>query len=279
MIIIADSGSSKTDWRLIESASKISQLQTVGLNPYHMSLDDIAIVIEPIVAATTGEAVQVVFYGAGCTPGEKSESLVKLFRQAFATTEVEVHNDLLGAARACTNQKGTVAILGTGANAASFDGENLLEKSPSLGYILGDEGSGAILGQKLLKTFLYGSLPTKLQEAFVQEYPETDLLNILNQVYREPNANRYLASFCTFLGKHQNDPFIYRLLFDSFTEFIETHLRKLDPNCIHPVHACGSIAFYFSNILRKAITKAGYSVGNIIESPIAGLTLYHLNYE
>lgn len=276
MILIADSGSTKTDWRIIDAEGKIHQAKTQGLNPYHQSTDEIAKVLKSeLMPQWTGLIEQVFFYGAGCANPTVNQTAVGALQQVFPEADVWVESDLLAAARAlCGHQAGIACILGTGANSCWYDGQAITDNVPPLGYILGDEGSGTYLGKELLNRYLKRDMPEPLRSQFAKRYSVTTD-TVLDSVYRQPQANRYLAGFAKFAFHHLNHPYIMRLVYEGFQRFFERNVMKYPNYQQQPVHFTGAIAFYYSNVLRQVANDLGISVQNVTESPIAGLTLYH----
>lgn len=272
-ILIADSGSTKTDWTLHDTLSHAStRFVSAGLNPCLM--DDAEIMrlladdVAPHVVQTS--AVDFVhFYGAGCRP-DQIERMQRLIGESIHAKTVHVASDLLGAAHAlCGHEAGIVAILGTGSGSAVFDGERFTAQTPSLGYILGDEGSGAVLGRRLVGDLYKGVLPEHLLHAFEKEQ-KTTLNDVIHNVYRAPAANRYLAQFTRFISAHLDDTAIRSLVVDEFERFFTRNCsaynrRDLDVNFV------GSIAHVFRHELQEAADKTGFAIGRILPSPIESL--------
>ncbi len=277
MILIADSGATKIEWRLIAENGQVKQASSEGYNPYVQEDDDLRKGVEehilPIVAGHTIK--ELAFYGAGCGSPEKNTKVSAVLAPYFPEAIIEVNNDLLAAARAlCGTEPGIACILGTGSNSCFYDGTKASAKVPSLGYVLGDEGSGANMGKKLLTAAVRNRLPTSLQEAFNKRFglKEDD---VLENVYKQKHPSRFLASFMKFLMQHIKEPYVYALIYDSFTEFFTEIVKSYKDYDKYPVHFTGSVAFYYGNILRQVASDQGVTVKNIIEGPIAGLTLYH----
>ena len=276
MILIADSGSTKTDWRIIDAQEKIHQARTVGLNPYHQSSDEIARVLDQeLLPQLAAPVEQVFFYGAGCANPTVNQTAVQALKSTFPNAQVQVASDLLAAARSlCGHQAGIACILGTGANSCLYDGQTIVDNVPPLGYVLGDEGSGMYIGKELLNRYLKRDMPEPLRRQFAKRYEATTEA-VLDRVYRQPRANVYLASFARFAFHHLKHPYIMRMVYDGFRQFFERNVRPYEGYQQHKIHFTGSIAFYYSNVLRQVANDLGFSVQNIVESPIAGLTLYH----
>ena len=274
--LIADSGSTKTDWRVIDANGQIHQAKTQGLNPYHQSADEIAGVLQTALVPQLSISVeQIFFYGAGCANPSVNQTVEQALRQTFPGSDVQVASDLLAAARSlCGHHAGIACILGTGANSCLYDGQSVMDNVPPLGYILGDEGSGTYLGKELLNRYLKRDMPEPLRSQFAKRY-EATTNSVLEKVYRQPQANRYLASFAKFAFHHLDHPYIVRLVYEGFHRFFERNVTKYEDYASYRVHFTGSIAFYYSNVLRQVANDLGFTLQNITESPIAGLTLYH----
>ncbi|MGB3849497.1 MAG: N-acetylglucosamine kinase [Tunicatimonas sp.] len=276
MILIADSGSTKTDWRVIDRDGKIHQAKTVGLNPYHQSSDDIAQVLDQkLLPQLIVPVEQVWFYGSGCANPAANQTAAGALKSVFPQAEIEVASDLLAAARAlCGHEPGIACILGTGANSCLYDGSQITDNVPPLGYVLGDEGSGTYIGKELLNRYLKRDMPEPLRSQFAKRYSLTTE-DVLENVYRQPQANTYLASFAKFAFHHLKHPYIVRMVYEGFGQFFEKNVAKYEDYQQHKIHFTGSIAFYYSNVLRQVANDLNFIVQNIVESPIAGLTLYH----
>jgi glucosamine kinase len=278
MILIADSGSTKTDWRVITNKGQVEQAKSAGFNPYYQSTENIFKELQDVLMPqVTTEVEEIYYYGAGCSNEDKCGIVESALKMAFPSAiKIEVNHDLLAAARAlCNNEKGIACILGTGSNSCLYDGEKIIANKPSLGFMLGDEGSGAILGKKIVVDFLNRDLPSHLHDKFEKRY-KTNKDEILDHVYKQPFPNRYLAKFSQFLFHNLSDPYIYKLVYRSFEEFFEKNVFKYDHYKDEKIHFVGSVAFYYGNILRQVANDKGLHVKNILETPIAGLTLYHL---
>lgn len=283
-ILLADSGSTKTEWCMIEQDSegrvaKRVTVHTQGINPVHQDERQVTEIIEQELLPSLGRDAEcptdVFFYGAGC--GEMGcELMTTVLRQCLlgAKGRVEVASDLLAAARAlCGRHEGVAAILGTGANSCYYDGCDITMNVPPLGYILGDEGSGAVLGKLLVNALLKGDLPQEMLKEFYEE-TQTDYLYIINKVYRQPLANRFLASLAPFVAAHRHVDAVRKLVVDNFTDFIRKNVAKYDRADL-PVNAVGSIAYYFRDELAEALENEGLSLGTVVRAPMEGLVEYH----
>lgn len=276
MILIADSGSTKTDWRLIDEEGDIRQYKSEGMNPYLQKPEEIrAQVIESLRPQITVPVTELFFYGAGCSSEHNKSILKEIFEEAFRGTVIHIHHDLMAAARAlCGHEAGIACILGTGANSCFYNGEEIKANVPSLGYVMGDEGSGAWLGKELLSAFLREELNPGVAERLFKRF-DLNRDNILENIYQKSMPSRYLAGFSKFIFQNIKDPGLYKMVYRGFELFLEKNVEKYDGYRRMPVHFTGSVAFYYSNILRQVANDRGIVVKNIVETPIAGLTLYH----
>ena len=280
-ILIADSGSTKCDWLAItEQGQELGEFHTMGFNPYFHDAD---LVEREMKANSDAMAMasgvdKVYFYGAGSSSPELCEVIATGLRRVFANAEVRVGHDLDGAAYSTyTGEPAVTCILGTGSNSCMFDGEVVSEEVPALAYILGDEGSGSWFGKKLLSSFLYHQLPADIHDDFESQYG-LDKLSITKRVYQEPNANVFLASFMTFLGRHREHDVVKAWLDEGFKAFLDVHVACFDRAQEMPIHFVGSVAYHFQDALKGACEDRGYTVGNIIKKPIDGLAQYHVNF-
>jgi len=289
MILIADSGSTKTDWILVASDGTQTELHTDGINPardardiiynvlYHDLLTQIPSDIsreELSRSGCQGSEGAVYFYGAGCIE-PFSQTVRSVLKDLFPCCKVEVESDLLGAARAlCGHEPGIACILGTGSNSCLYDGRDIIMHTPPLGYILGDEGSGSFLGKVLVNGLFKGVLPDELKQAFCNKY-DMELPGIIEHVYREPSANRFLASLVPFIVEHRNHPSIHDLLVDAFRQFFVRNVAIYGHKEM-PIHCVGGIAYQFADELSEAAASEGMQMGRIMLRPIQSIVQYHL---
>jgi N-acetylglucosamine kinase-like BadF-type ATPase len=277
MILIADSGSTKTDWRLMDGKKEISQVKTKGFNPYYQQIDEMVAEIESelVPSLDTKEVRTIYFYGAGCSTAERQKKVSDALLPYFTNTDIFVQSDLIGAARALSgNKPGLVCILGTGSGSCRYDGKNIVKNIPSLGFILGDEGSGAWLGKRMVTDYLRGHMPKKCIETINQKL-HIDKETILENVNHRPMPSRYLAGFAKFISENADQTYFYQLLFDSFTAFAKNYIIRYPNYDKFNCHFVGSVAFHNQEILQQVARYIGFRIGNIIQSPIDGLTLYH----
>jgi glucosamine kinase len=279
MIFIADSGSTKTQWRLLDADGSIQQAKTAGYNPHHQTAAEIRENLQEEFLPQLPAGLQpqsIHFYGAGCS-SDKSKAIVRMaFREVFPEADITIEHDLLAAARAlCGDEPGIACIIGTGSNSCLYNGSEITHNIPALGWILGDEGSGSDLGRRLVADFLRFNMPDHLRKAFIDAYGQLSSEEVMDRIYRQPFPKPYIASFARFLHTHLQDPWCYRHMYDSFRSFLEKNVCKYPDYQQHKLHFVGSVAYHNSDVLRKAATDLGLRVHHVLESPIAGLTLYH----
>ncbi len=273
MILVADSGSSKTDWILQLANSQYLEFHTKGINPFLQSEKEIAKILQQTseIEQFAGEVSEVHFFGAGCTNPDKREIVSNALSRFFKNAFINVENDVLGRAYAtCGKSKGLISILGTGSNIAFFDGEEIHKCKQGLGYILGDEGSGTYFGKKLVTAFLYESMPKDLYSDFKESY-NVDKENVIKNVYQKPSANLYLSYFARFMSKHKGHPYIESLIREGFEEFIVLNKKAFEDYRAFPCHFVGSIAFYFQNTLKEICNKHQIKIGKTLTHPIKEL--------
>ncbi|RLD68102.1 MAG: hypothetical protein DRI84_00520 [Bacteroidetes bacterium] len=276
MKIIADSGSTKTHWVVISEGKQSKSFFSEGLNPYFLDSNEISLLVANCFLGLNVEDVEEIhFYGAGCSLPEKCNIVQSALKSVFPNSQIEIFSDLLAAAHALFGKThGVACILGTGSNAAVYDGYRFVHKIQSLGYILGDEGSGAYIGRQFLKMFLNKEMPNDLRIDFAKKY-HMDIPDILENIYKKPFPNRYLASFASFASEHSEDRFINSVIRNAFSLFIKYQLNTLEFDKKMPVGFVGSIAFHFQSILKDELQYQGYTIGNVLKEPISELTQYH----
>ena len=276
MILIADSGSTKTDWLVADDGQRVVQIATQGINPFHQDGDTIEAVVNDELLPKMGDLSPdgIYFYGSGCRE-DKVEMMCGILGKAFPQSrKIEAHGDLLAAARAvCGNKEGIACIMGTGANSCLYDGQRVVENTPPLGYILGDEGSGAVLGKLFINALFKGQLPEELRDEWERETGLT-LNIIINKVYREPLANRFLASTSKFISQHLSYPELEEMVIENFREHFRRNVNQYRRKDLE-VGAIGSIAYYYRKQLEKAAADEGYTLGKVMRSPMDGLLRYH----
>ncbi len=277
MLLIADSGSTKTDWCLCNQGAVLQNIQTQGINPYHQTEEAIEEVLrEELLPQFEAQSSQlhITFYGSGCANETACNRIKEALFKVLGTKDVTIHSDLLGAARAlCGHEEGIACVLGTGSNSCLYNGKEITANIPPLGYILGDEGSSAVLGRRLVGDCLKNQLPEPLRDEFLAEYNLTQEI-ILEKVYRQPLANRFLASLTPFLSKHREVSEVHKLLVESFTDFFVRNVKQYRRPWL-PIHFVGSIANAFPAELKEAAESLGMELGTILQSPMEGLIKYH----
>lgn len=277
MILIADSGSTKTDWGLVENGKLARKIRTAGMNPFQMNEDEIRneIGVSLVPALPTATLDEVHFYGAGCTK-EKQPVVERALRANLTVTgECEVASDMLGAARAiCGHKPGIACILGTGSNSCSYDGRYLVKNVSPLGFILGDEGSGAVLGKLLVGDVLKNQMPKAICDRFFEKF-KLSPAEIIDRVYRQPKPNTFLASFVPFLAENIGEPEIYTLVKESFRSFLRRNVMQYDGWQTLPIGFNGSIAALYKQPLAEALQEEGMHLGRIIQAPMEALAEYH----
>ena len=278
MLLIADSGSTKTDWRLVAADSEATAIQTDGVNPYYQTTQQIADTLTTQLVPQLGGATvsDVFFYGTGCTGPSANQLVADALRAVLPGVKtVDVNSDMLGAARgAMGHERGIVCILGTGANACCYDGSQITRGIQSLGFWLGDEGSGGYLGKTLVRDFFQQRLPVDLQDAFQSQYA-LDRPTLLENAYRNPYPNRYFAAFTPFLSENITHPHVVGLVTDAFTLFLTTYVSRFPEASEWPVHFVGSIAHYFAGPLHQAVSQTGLYMGDIVKAPAERLVRFH----
>lgn len=272
--ILFDSGSTKTDIRIICNR-QITELQCAGINPFYQNGDEIYHALRNCFGQDENlEEFNIFFYGAGCSFEEKKEIVRFALSRQFPKSCIIIENDLLGAARALLQRKNGIAcILGTGANSCLYQGGEIIKNVPPLGYILGDEGSGANIGKLLVADILKGIAP---QEVILRFYEEEKCSSeeIMNRIYKESFPNRYLATFSKHIYRHIDEIYFQNLILEAFDNFFKRNIVQYDPT-VKEIGFVGSIALHFAPQLEITAQKYGYSIQQILKSPIEGLITYH----
>ncbi|GAB3980648.1 ATPase [Spirosoma terrae] len=276
--LIADSGSTKTDWRLVFQDGTARAIQTNGFNPYYQTTSQISVTLqEQLVPHLEKAPVSAVFfYGAGCSGPAVNYIVADALQAVMPTLDtIEVNSDMLGAARGASGHKpGIVCILGTGSNACFYDGYQIERGIQTLGFWLGDEGSGGYLGKTLVRDFFQERLPKHLADTFKKRYA-LDRATLLENAYQKPFPNRYFAAFTPFLSEHIADRYVDTLVTDAFEVFLSTYVARLPEAQQYAVHFVGSIAHYFSDQLKKAVEETALLMGDIIKAPAEKLVDFH----
>jgi glucosamine kinase len=280
MILVADSGSSKTDWVLASDKQKPVKFSTGGLNPYFLTEREVVKIVQeqaPVMVNHFPLIEEIYFFGAGCSSPDKREIISNALTQLFPRAFISVDSDLLGSAYAtCGHHKGLVCILGTGSNISFFDGEDVGAGKHGLGYILGDEGSGTWFGKALITDFLYGIMPPDIHAQFYEAY-KLDKDEVVNNVYFKKRPNSYLASFTRFLSDIKDTSYGKSLIEQGLLEFININIKSYPDYSEYTCHFVGSIAYFFGDELRTLCAANGISVGKIIRQPIDDLLDFIIN--
>ena len=278
MILIADSGSTKTDWCVVEKGELVQQIFTKGTNPFFQSEEEISneIATALLPELKTNEFDAVYFYGAGCGFPDKIAVVHRaLTKHLNVAGDVEVATDMLAAARGlCGREAGIACIMGTGSNSCYYDGESIVANVSPLGFILGDEGSGACLGKLMVGDLLKNQMTPELKEKFLAQFNLTPA-DIIDRVYRKPFPNRFLASLSPFLAQNISEPCIHELVLNSFKAFFKRNIMQYENYQNLKVNLIGSVAYYYKEVLAEAAEAMGIQLGTIIQSPMEGLIKYH----
>lgn len=278
MILVADSGSTKTDWILITPGQPQTAFKTAGINPFFLSDKEMLRVInkQENLVALAENVKEVYFFGAGCSSPDKREVVSNILSQVFKQAYISADSDLLGSAYAtCGTESGLCCILGTGSNITYFDGENIFEGKHGLGYILGDEGSGSYFGKKLVTDYLYGRMPETESALFAKNY-QLNKETLINHVYHKQGANYYLASFAAFLSEIKDGNYGKQLIKEGLTEFVTTNIKSYQGYKKIPCHFVGSVAWHLKEELQEICTAQEIQIGKIIKHPIRDLVNFLL---
>lgn len=281
MILVVDSGSYKSDWMFQSKEGELLTLRSSGINPFFTKEKEMVNSISQIkeLKPYFSEIREVYFFGSGCTSPDRREIVSNALSHFFSNAFISIDNDVIGSAYAtCGKKEGFIATLGTGSSISFFDGKSVLLGKQGLGFVLGDVGSGAWYGKKLVTSFLYGSMPEDLAADFELEYALTKDI-VIENVYRKNNPNVYLASFAPFLSKHKNHSYVLMLLQKGFESFMESNVCLYPDYKEHVCHFVGSIAYHFSDALQEVSEKYEVQVGKIIKQPIQNLYEYIIERE
>ncbi len=277
-LLIADSGSTKTTWCLL-NGEKEHIVETQGISPYFLKSAEIKkVIVEELLSKLSlvpKDVARLYFYGTGLASPEKAGVMRTLLSEIFSSARLEINHDLTGAARAlCLHEEGLACILGTGSGACYFDGKEIVRSSPGLGFILGDEGSGAYLGKMLIQSYLYQTLDTGLVRQFEKKYHPSKA-EILRNVYQEPYPNRYLASYARFLGENRDNVSAKKIIKTGIGDFLCRHVKSYKESEYLPVHFVGGVARAFEREIRQLCSESGLRPGRVLGKPIEGLIRYH----
>lgn len=287
MRLIIDAGSTKTEWILMEGNALIRRFQTEGFNPNYNDLQTLKTLVETRFIASPDNEIpfsrrdestslqEVYYYGTGCGSEKNCQLIQQVFQNRFPKAEIHVTHDLMAACHAVLgHEKGITCILGTGSNSCVYDGEKIVEKAVSLGYLVGDEGSGSHIGKAVVRAYFYGFMPEDLRQKFAETY-RLELPDFIQTLYHNPQPSRYLASFAKFAGENQTHPFIRALVKDCFKAFIEAFVCRYADCKTMKVSFIGSIAYHFQDILRESLADFGLTIGEVMQAPAEGLIRYY----
>lgn len=281
MILIADSGSTKADWKVLGTSGEITNQSTRGFNPF---IQDSATIEAGLLedfddTLERSKATSVYYYGAGCSDDYRNSIVAVALQKVFPQAKITVNHDLLASARAvCGFEAGVACILGTGSNSCLYDGLEITDNVANMGFLVGDEGSGSHIGKELLRGYFYREMPKSILHDFEKSYPEGHR-GILDKIYDNPKPNVYLASFSRFLSNHHGDPYIQHIVYKSFDEFVRRHVLKYEGCQGLKIHFVGSVAYYFKDILEIVLSSYSLEIGNIIKKPIDRLVEFHQKVE
>ena len=279
MKLVVDSGSTKTDWGFFSTLYDVKTVKTQGINPCHQSEDEIRTIISSELLPNTqnidlAAVTEVYYYGAGCATQSICAQMAGILSEFFKSAAITVDSDMLGAARAlCGRAEGVACVLGTGSNSCLYNGKEIVDQVPSLGYILGDEGSSAALGRRLIGDCLKRQLPEAVSREFLERYSLTKE-SIIESVYRKPLPNRFIAGFAPFVYDKRAVPEVHKLIIQCFQEFFTRNVISYHKPWM-PVHFVGSLADNFADELRETADSLGMTIGKIEISPMSGLVDYH----
>lgn len=281
MILVADSGSSNSDWMLNVPDSSPLFFQTKGLNPFFVNEKEIERVMKevPEIFPYVDEVREVYFFGAGCVTPDRREIVSNALTSIFPESFISVESDLLGSAFATLGDKrGYISTLGTGSDISFYNGEGLELSHHGNGFVLGDEGAGTYFGKQLITSFLYGTMPKEIHDAFEEQFRLTKE-SVIKNVYQKERPNAYLASFAKFMYYHKQNPYIDNLLRNGFDEFVRTHIMTYADYENYFCNFVGKIAYNFDLVLREVCIMHGVKVGKILESPIEKLFQFIIERE
>lgn len=281
-ILIADSGSTKTDWILLKDNEIVKKASSIGFNPYFQNKDQISIAIYaqllPEIASEVDSVSHIYYYGAGCSNDDNCDIVHRAIKSHFKNAEINIAHDLLAASRAlCFDKPGIAGILGTGSNSCLYDGKKILENVPSVGFMWGDHGSGACIGNRFLTHYFHDEVPLEVKKDFEANGYHRE--EILNHVYKKSMPSKYLASLSMFISKHTNNEFVSNMIVKCFEDFFTYQISKYTNAKNYPVNTVGSIGYVYKNFLEIAAANKGYKIGTVIKSPLEGLVNYHQKFK
>jgi N-acetylglucosamine kinase-like BadF-type ATPase len=287
MKLIIDAGSTKMEWILLDGKTVKTRFTTEGFNPNYSDIQALERLVETrFIASPNDESVflrrdesaslqQVCYYGTGCGSEKNCQLIEEVFQNRFPKAEIHVTHDLMAVCHAVLgHEKGIACILGTGSNSCVYDGEDIAEKAVSLGYLVGDEGSGSHIGRAVVRAYFYGFMPADLQQQFDTTY-HLELRDFIQNLYHNEQPSKYLASFAEFAGTYQKHPYIHDLVKDCFKAFIEAFVCRYSDYKSVKISFVGSIAYHFQDILKESLADFGLTMGEVLKTPAEGLIRYH----
>ena len=276
LTLIADAGSTKIEWMVLEDGKEVNHLITRGFNPNYADMIVFIDILYKELPKDFPAVDAVYYYGSGCGNEAARAEMHQILKVRFEEArEVYLTHDLMGAARAVLGkEKGIACILGTGANSCLFDGNDIIDRAVSLGYLVGDEGSGCYIGRKLTRAYFYDLMPLQLKLEFKKCY-QLNISEFIDNVYHQKEASKYLAGFTKFAGDHQDHPYIQQMVKECFREFIKVFVLRYDDCHAMPIGFIGSVAYHFQGLLKACLEENGLTMGRVIQSPMEGLIRYH----
>ncbi len=269
-ILLIDAGSTKTDWIVLDKGTVTQRVATRGFNPNYSDPKLLPELLKEL-PDDLPAIEEVHYYGSGCGSEANQNTVRRCLKARFKKAEITVTHDLMAVCHAALgHEKGIACILGTGANSCLYDGNDITERAVSLGYLLGDEGSGCYIGRKLVRAYFYDLMPLELKLSFHLAY-HLEINEFIHRVYHEPEASKYLAEFTKFAGEHLAHPYIQNLIKESFADFIQSFVLRYKDCRSLPVSFVGSVAFAFQDLLRESLESEGLTLGKVMQSPAEGL--------
>lgn len=275
-ILLADSGATKCEWCLIKNGKR-KTIFTQGISPYFLTIQQICQLLtdELLPGLKNADVTEIFYYGTGLSNPNNVKMLEKALRSLFPGARVKADHDMMAAAHAlCGHNKGIACILGTGSNSCYYNGKTVAKNRPGLGYVLGDEGSGAYLGKKVIQYYLYDTFDEELRFRFDDSF-KTSRTEILENVYKKPLPNRYLAGFTSFLAQNRGHFMIENILEDGLNDFFFQHLCKYSESWKYPIHFVGGVSYGFKDVLMELCQSYEFELGRILKNPMEGLITYH----
>lgn len=277
MRLIIDCGSTKADWVLLDNSKVLKRFKTEGFNPNYISEDSILNIInnESSYKEHIRSISEIFFYGSGCGNTDNCNKVEEIIKSIFINAKIEVTHDMMAACRAILGKnKGVACILGTGSNSCCYDGESITDQAVSLGYILGDDGSGSYIGKHILRDYFYKNMPDVLSQRFKNDYDIT-ISEVIKNIYHESQVSKYLASFSKFAYLNKEDKYIKDLCSKCFDEFIDNFILRYEYAKENEIGFVGSIAYYFQDIIKQRLENKNLKLGKVVKEPIDGLIGFH----